>query len=525
MMPIRSIVHATSRRLKNRERGAVLIFAAALLTVLMAMAGFAIDFGWLYWQGINIQHGADAGALGGVVYEPEDGGVGGLAFAAARDVAKKNGYDDLAAGTIVTPADALSDPTAVANDNQLRVTVTHEVPTFFMKVFGIDSVSITKTAVAEYVLPLAMGSNDPYFGQDPVLGRNPNFWANIHGYFTGRTMGDRFASQCVDGGSTSSCTPNPEARPTTPAGMNNGIADFTGGYLYGIEVPPGGSDLRVEIFDGPFTRGGNDYVLVGDNPQGGSQGPTTMFLLYAPDPTPLNTSDGNKLLCKVVMPPRDPYMPTANSSTTWPEVDTYLQANPYVYNGKTYDELSDLWDSMCGVSFNEGEGIYPLRVVIADPGASDDRGLNRFSMRAFTTGTAPRMYGLGDMAIYANFAGNQATFNLAEVPEVHRGKDLVIELWDPDSGNNGVRVELPDGSLPDCSWTATDGRSGALAPCDFNFSPGFNNHHMQIRIEIDQSYTCGANCWWTLTVDYPGGANDTTTWSARVEGNPVKLVE
>lgn len=144
-----------------------------------------------------------------------------------------------------------------------------------------------------------MGSDEPFFGQDPTNWNSSNFWANIHGYYTGRTMGDRFSSQCKDGGSTSSCTPNPEARPTSAAPDNNGMADFTGGYLYGIEVPKGASGLTVEILDGPFYRGGGDKVLVGDNPQGGSVGPTTIFMLYSPDPTPLNTTDGNKLLCKV----------------------------------------------------------------------------------------------------------------------------------------------------------------------------------------------------------------------------------
>ena len=155
-------------------------------------------------------------------------------------------------------------------------------------------------------------------------------------------------------------------------------------------------------------------------------------------------------------------------------------------------------------------------------------------MRAFTTGPNPRFFGIGDMAIYANFTGSSAQFNLAEVPQVHAGKDLVIELWDADSGNNGVRIELPDGTLPQCSAVATDGRdSGGLIACDINFnndlSPtgggSFDDDHLQIRISIPTDYTCAANCWWTIDVSYPGGANDTTTWSARIEGNPVKLVE
>ena len=73
------------------------------------------------------------------------------------------------------------------------------------------------------------------------------------------------------------------------------------------------------------------------------------------------------------------------------------------------------------------------------------------------------------MAIYVNFAGNQATFDLAEVVPLHAGKELVIELWDPDSGNNRVTIKEPDGTLPQCTWNSTDGRSGGPMGCNITF--------------------------------------------------------
>ncbi len=238
----------------------------------------------------------------------------------------------------------------------------------------------------------------------------------------------------------------------------------------------GASNLKVEILDGPFYRGGNDYVLVGDNPQGGSPGPTTIFMLYGPDPTPLNTTDGNKLLCKVEFAPRDPYMPSATSSTDWATVDTYLQGQviagmPYtadaIHNGttsnKTYNDLDDLWDEMCPSSvFNEGEGIYPLRVVVKHPGASDDRGLNRFSLRASTAvGPAPRFYGLGDMAIYANFTGSSQHSISPSFPKCMPGRISLL--------NYGIRTREITVSRSRCRMAVfriapgqrTDGRSAS----------------------------------------------------------------
>jgi hypothetical protein len=507
---------------ERAQHGAAVVIVAVSMVVLLGFAAFSVDFGWLYLNGIRIQHGADAAALAGVVYEPGDQTT---AYLEARNSASENGYNDGAAGTTVTPIDYSDDPSAVDNQYQLRVTVEDSVDTFFMKIFGIDTISMSRTAVAEYVLPLPMGSDLPYFGEDPSdPSRDPHFWGNIHGYYTGRTMGDRYSSQCVDGGAGSSCAKNPERRQTT---YDGGIP-VSGGYVYGIEVGPGASDLAVEVFDGPFYRGGGDSVLVGDNEQGGSAGPTTWFILYAPDPTPLNTTD-NEVLCSWSYGPEDSFADfngdgsvnngddqDSDGDLDWDDVEAGLPGG-----------VASLWDRICGTTFDRGAGVYPLRVVVDDPGSSDDRGLNRYALRAYTSGTQPRLYGLGDMAVYVNFSSNEATLNLAEVQDVHAGKDLVIELWDPDSGNNGTQIFLPDGTSPPCSWSNLDGsEGGTLTSCDISYASSlFNNKHLQIRVHVPDTYVCSANCWWKIKVTYTGFANDTTTWSAHIEGNPVALVE
>ena len=198
----------------GEQRGAILPIMALLLVVLLGVAGFAVDLGWLLWNSIEIQHGADAAALGGVVYVAEDAALAG---AEGRAAAASNRYVDTTLGgpDTVELIDFSQDPSAVANAFQLRATITHEVPTFFIKVFGINSLSIARTAVAEYVLPLPMGSPESYFGNDPALGRWPNFWGNIHGYYTGKGMGDRYASQCIKWESASGCTKNNERRTLT----------------------------------------------------------------------------------------------------------------------------------------------------------------------------------------------------------------------------------------------------------------------------------------------------------------------
>ena len=519
---------------ERAEAGAAVVLVAASMIVLLGFAAFSVDFGWLYLNGIRIQHGADAAALAGVVYEPGDQAQ---AYDTADAIAGDNGYVDGVGGTTVTPVDYADDATAVDNQFQLRVTVTDTVDTFFMRVFGFDSITMSRTAVAEYVLPLPMGSNLPYFGEDPSIpGRDPHFWANIHGYYTGRKLGDRYASQCLHETSGRNCPANPDARTTS---YSSGVP-ASGGYLYGVEVPDGASNLSVDVFDGPFYYGGGDNFLVGDNEQGGAVGPTTWFILYAPDPTPLNTTD-NTVLCSVKYDPADTYADFNGNGNVgyWDGASSKWIADPGDdKNGDgqfNWDDVelgipggvASLWDRMCGTVFNAGAGVYPLRVVVADPGNVDARGLNRYSLRTSADGGSPRVYGLGDMSVYVNFSGNTSTFNLAEVKPVHAGKQLVIELWDPDSGNTGTEIFKPDGTSPACTWSNLGGTAGAtLTSCNITYGPDdFNDDHLEIRVDIPDDYTCSSDCWWTIKVTYPGGARDTTTWSAHIEGNPVSLVE
>ncbi len=521
------------------ERGAILPLMALLLVVMMGAVGFAVDLGWIYWNSIEVQHGADSAALGGVVHVADDVP---RAVTEARATAAENGYVD---GTLGGPdsVEVISfsdDASAVANPYQLRATITHEVRTFFMTIFGMNSVSISRTAVAEYVLPLPLGSPEPYFGNDPALGRWPNFWGNIHGYYTGQGMGDRYSSQCIRWESQSGCPRNDERRQSSGAGT----PAAQGGYLYGVEVDPGsvGSLLTVELFDPYFTRGGGDHILVGDNPQGDSPGPITTFMLYDADPTPLTTTDGNVLQCSVTYDPRDPYADfngdgsaddeddlTGDGELDWDDVELGLPGG-----------VASLWEPFCTVPIDEA-GILPLRVLVNDPGGADERGLNRWSVRAFTSGgTTPRVYGLGDMSIYANVDGTKGDteFHLAEVEPVHAGKRLVIELWDPGDANGKHSVEIRDpfGGTPPCEWIAEEDSgsgmaSGTESSCVIATSSAtgsggrFNNWQLTIRVNLPDDYTCAADCWWKVRYNYPGKTQDTTTWSAHIEGDPLRLVE
>jgi hypothetical protein len=138
----------------EQPRGQVLIIFAFLLTILLGMAAFVVDLAWIWSNQLQVQRAADAGALAGVVHLPADPSGG---IAAARAEARKNGYEHNVDAQIA----ASPDPSF---SRRMIVTISAPVETFFMGLFGFDEVTVTRTARAEYILPVPMGSPQNYLG-------------------------------------------------------------------------------------------------------------------------------------------------------------------------------------------------------------------------------------------------------------------------------------------------------------------------------------------------------------------------
>ncbi len=136
-------------------RGQVLIIFAFLLTILLGAAAFVVDLAWIWSNQLQVQRAADAGALAGVVHLPGDPGGG---VAAAKAESRKNGFEDLVDGVVIV---ANPDPSF---SRRMIVTVSAPVDTFFMGLFGFHEVTVSRTAKAEYVLPVPMGSPENYYG-------------------------------------------------------------------------------------------------------------------------------------------------------------------------------------------------------------------------------------------------------------------------------------------------------------------------------------------------------------------------
>lgn len=485
----------------EEENAAVLALVSLALVLVLGLAAFATDLGWFYVNTNRIQRAADAASLAGVIHMPQDPPD---AVTDAHASALTNGYADGVDNALVVPV-----PAPNGEIHQLQVTITDTVDTFFLRVFGQTSQTISRRATAEYIPPLPMGSRDNTFGNDiGCAGGGPGcseFWANIHGQYTDTRMGDAHSSWCNDGGGS---------------GFGCGGAQpgwRSKGYIYAVEViDPAVTSFTIQMIDMNLHVPGGDPIRTGDhNVCGGcgGAGHTVQVTAYRPDPTPLDLSDNP---------------PVGGSCTQlYPPMPDLPVGDPFV------------WDTHCTVTTGGELGLYPIRIRI-DPNTApaDSTGLNRYSIRAVASGGTVRLYGIGDISLFNNITAGAPNFDLAEVDSSYRGKTFVIEMYDPGDAQNNVpniiNVVGPGSSAPwgSCRFYTRDEPNQSwsfqttLTPCAIDATRPANNYNgiwLKAEIDLPDTYNC-VDCWWEIDYSYSGTAQDTTTWRAYIIGNPVHLI-
>jgi hypothetical protein len=294
-----------SRKHRDRSRGQVLVVFAGSALVFFTLMALVIDVSWYWANTLRVQRTADAAAMAGAVWLPGDVTK---ATNAARTEATKNGYTNpgggCAAGTVcVTPSQDSLDP------EQLNVTVSAPVPTFFMRVLGIQSIPAARTAKAVFVQKLPMGSPLNYFGvyQDcKVSGTSiscaslpdatgvgtlasQGFFGAIEGQGANRATGDAFAT---------AYNPDPTANDAANSGGLIVQQYDPNGYEYQVRVPANGSTLY--IYDPTFcatTSGpGGGHLGAGDHwlsttNHNAPVAASTYFRLYNTQNTLFTTTD------------------------------------------------------------------------------------------------------------------------------------------------------------------------------------------------------------------------------------------
>ena len=261
------------------EHGVVAVLVAILFPVVfIACAAIAVDSGRWYVEGERIQKAADAAALAGVTYLPQDLDSG---KAMALLVAKRNGYDDASSGIVVT-----ADKTSKASE--LQVTISSRVANSFGGALGVKTTTISRSATADYTGPAPMGSPCNTFGNEPpsqaspaaqpagsalpavpvnpFCTTQPYFWAAIEGPATDKVQGDRYSttdcgSSNVSGGGVFGLDPDDVADKDCEASANPEY--YEPGYFFVIKVQKAAINkpINMQLYDPAFVRTG---VTCGD---------------------------------------------------------------------------------------------------------------------------------------------------------------------------------------------------------------------------------------------------------------------
>ncbi len=564
----------------------MLVWLAVMLVVLLALAGFSVDFWHWNSEGSRIQKAADAAALGGAVFMPEN--VGNQAFTMAKAVATKNGFDDV-------DSDVAVQVSAGLRPNQLKVRITKTVNNFFGSMVGVDSTTIVKSAVGEYQRAVNMGSPANYYGNDPELGTNgtpsyPFFWASIAGPSTDKVQGDAMHS--------TTCGTNANGtRPDNCPSTTNTEYDSKG-YFYGIEVANGASGpMALEAFDPAFVEVGGTCgnSTNGSNLSGaaaltpaqipgypGTVPPATRFSPAAPSATARYCTGDQSYTTSTYTPPWTTYTVLAPDDSPWDPTDNppvsgctkdfsgyrddiraaLVNASAVVTTDgdpKRFSEYFRQWYRICSVSAPEA-GTYFVQVRTATKAdgtaaPSAGHGQNRFAMRVGMGGsyatTQARIYGEARMSMYSNVPNANATFYLARILPGAPGRSLVLAFFDIGDANGagggtlrvvpptdanvsaftGCTYTRPPGTATGPPWgtfqsTGSNCQITSIVPGGTN---GFDGQWVQLRIPIPDDYDCDIEeplgCWARIEFSFTNTVTDTTTWVARIEGDPVRLVE
>jgi Flp pilus assembly protein TadG len=551
--------HRHSRR--SDESGIVVVWFALCLIVLMAFVGVAIDLS-NWWRVANrLQATSDAAALAGVVRMPGDLGE---PTNEARRVAAANGFDHSVAPVQVDVAQGRTPA-------QLKVTTRTTVTNSFLGLLGIKTTNLARTSIAEYQGPVPMGSPENLLGSDPDQAIDKEIWLNIAGQTNPKTAGDRFTS----GGSANiEYSENGyfyKVRVTeAAAGRDLVIHAYDPAFVMVDDTCTSNLPTAAQLAALQTTYGANNTHRVPNNPLY----PGPMFAdastRYASGSandfcTGDNTSGASGTNINTVFTVRqpsanlyDPMAGTAIDTASCRSEQTFTPVNGALYphlnpTNPSYASTTSLyvrqvfrrWVPICRIA-NAQIGDYVVQ--IKTPGAAG--GHNRFSLRAgfvpTTSNAAPtiglnrgvQLFANGRLPQYVNAVRSDGTsstptFYLAEIPAGSAGRTLTLEFWDIGDVNNGTTnfEVLPPSGSPTCVISPV--KSGAVASgCTLSgiASSQYNGELVTATIALPNNYSCSANpnigCWFRIRMSYSANAQpvDTTTWVARLDGDPIRLV-
>lgn len=315
----------------------------------------------------------------------------------------------------------------------------------------------------------------------------------------------------------------------------------------------------------------NDWCT-GDNDNSDSgqrQGPSGVMTSHVPTVTSFGLRAPVDTLQPIQAPPvagcakQYPGYGASGTSVTFPNANSFKKGD-----GSYDDKLARVfhhWVTLCTFTPDKAGDYYlqvrtnvPLSTASYDNNggynntavftqAGDNlsalgTGTNRFGLRALTGAAGAVSVSAYDrMPIFANSDSADTTFNLVRVIPAAASKTLVFSFFDVGEASSALGGTLKVVPPADAVGISTniagctgEGKlKGNLTDCQISgisSAAGWDGQYQEIRVPIPSSYSCksafAGGCWFQVKVSFPGSTvTDATTWTARIAGEPVRLIE
>jgi hypothetical protein len=549
---------------EHNEGGFVVVWVALIITVLLGIAGFAVDLGNWYLNIQRTQRAADAAALAGDAYMPAyyttPDSAGNTARQIAYETLLRNHVPKEDADRALASEDCATEYCIAGVEDkptQLQVKVQVTVTNRFLPILGVGEMnSFQRDAIADHSPGLhitsfsnVLGGPEPDDGSGrwgPLTTANTNYWLQMGGRYTSKVEGDRFNSRNCD------ANPGPYNNPDVcSGGINSEFDAANDGYLFLIDIKPtplmtGTAYLDLQAYDAQMTV---EYSAAAC-PDGTYTSPTCP----GDDKYGRTTTAGLADL-------RFNYYPDANDRTALTNCTRFQpRAGP----------VTPSWESVCpnrvAVDMSRSTRLYVRAYT------STEYGTNHFMLRAglFASATGGTVNVAASQAA-VQLSGDQhmpinnqidsyvaqgrpfSSFSIAQIYSEWAGRTIHLQFWDlgdaqtrdgQDSGGslflNGsptVRAALNN----NCEYTVPGNNynennfSPALNPtavagstsCGFPVTrQEFNGKLVKLNWNVPDSYQCEppADCKLMVQMDMNGIVTDDTTTSVREPGEPIHLI-
>jgi Flp pilus assembly protein TadG len=575
-------------RVRRDESGIALIWMSLFLMVLIGFAALAVDIGHGYMVAQRAQNAADAAALAGTIYLPGDlttaqntaqsvasangftDGANGVTVSAVRSVtvsqlevtvtqdvktwfAKALGFSTMhvsrtAVADYRPPVNMGSPSNQYGNDPDSTGTFgSPQYPNFWANVAGPSSPKANGDAYQAGGACAADSCTQPPADTScGYSGTNTNYDCNGY-YYTVHVPsgGSAVRLQAFDAGFVAvgdNCgapgTPDDGANQAAAAALTTAPLGWPAseGNTWGARYVPVGDASNPNDPGQRYCTGDHNF---------GDPNITTTYTVLGPASVPGDPSSAPSTpICTKSYPGFDGNLATQLSTGAKMPVTVNGAAAPE-YLAQYFRQ----WDDLCPSSISTITGDYfiQVRTNLTTTGAQNTQGNghNRFALRA-TGGTNIGIFGNGKMGIYANVgAGALTQFYLARLLPGDAGHTLTLALFDIGDGSSSSTpgtltiVPPPDSNVSSSALTGCTMQLGITSSyqpvngsgCQITGveTTGYGGKWLTIQVPIPGNYTCdvssSTNCWFRINYQFAGYINDTTSWTASLGGDPVRIVK